>query len=414
MSLYRYLLTAAKSTSKNFHARALSEVVKQFSKFSSHDELIEYSQRPIEYCYGHRIIEACSPNNPKPINLIKVASDLHNQLLVRIAHCISHFQSLPFLPAANPTLLSLHERYLKLFETLAAFPIIKTNEDEEKFCNLVTMFTLQNNDIIGQLSIGCREAQKYFKSYKTMKEFLDNVLQNRLSMRLLAEHYLELHTQQKQKKLNSNWCGAICMNFSPAKAVQQCIDDVSSICFETYSVVPYVQIENNMHEPLPYFPSVVEYILRELLKNSMRAIIENNKILLGNMQHVKTFLNENRQDALCKVLITSDPDGEHFTIAIQDQGGGIDETNEKLFRYMFTGYIKEEQEDEDTDVIADFQERIIQSSKQMYGHGIGLPICRLYAQFFDGSLTLRQVSRIGVDVYLRLGFIHTKSERIKI
>jgi len=53
-------------------------------------------------------------------------------------------------------------------------------------------------------------------------------------------------------------------------------------------------------------------------------------------------------------------------------------------------------------------------SKQMYGYGFGLPICRLYAKFFDGSLTLRQVSQIGADVYLRLGFIHTKSDRIKI
>ncbi|CAF0754009.1 unnamed protein product [Rotaria sp. Silwood1] len=414
MSLYQYLLTAAKSSCIKFHARALSEVVKQFSKYSSHDELIEYSQRPIEYCYGYHMIEAGTSNNSTPINLIKIASDLRNQLLVRIAHCIGHFQSLPFLPAANPTLLSLHERYLKLFETLANFPIIKTNEDEEKLYNLIHMFTLQNNDIIGQLSIGCREAQKYFKSYRIMKEFLDNVLQNRLSMRLISEHYLELHKQQKKTTLDNNWCGAICMNFSPAKAVQQCIDDVASLCFETYSVVPYVQIENTMHNSLPYFPCVIQYILRELLKNSMRAIVENNKVLLGNMQHVKRFFNENRQDALCKILITSDPDDEHFTIAIQDQGGGIDESDEQLFRYMFTGDIKNEKADEETDVIADFQERIIESSKRMYGHGIGLPICRLYAQFFDGSLTLQQVSRIGVDVYLRLGFIHTKSERIKI
>jgi hypothetical protein len=50
----------------------------------------------------------------------------------------------------------------------------------------------------------------------------------------------------------------------------------------------------------------------------------------------------------------------------------------------------------------------------MYGYGFGLPICLLYAQFFNGSLTLRQVSRIGTDVYLRLGFIHTNSERIQI
>ena len=53
-------------------------------------------------------------------------------------------------------------------------------------------------------------------------------------------------------------------------------------------------------------------------------------------------------------------------------------------------------------------------SKQMYGYGFGLPVCRLYAECFGGSLTLRQISRIGADAYLRLGFIHTNSERIKI
>jgi len=337
MSLYRYFSTTVKSTSKHSQTPVISEVVKQLSKFSSHDELLEYSQRPISYCYGNRMIDACSPHHSTPINLIKTASDLHDQLLVRVAHCICHFQSLPFLPAANPTLLSLHDRYLKLFENLTHFPIIKNNEDEEKFFDLINMFMIQNNDIIGQLSTGCREAQKYFKSYTIMKEFLDNVLRLRLSMRLIAEHYLELHKQQKKKKFNDDWRGAICMKFSPAKAIQQCIDDVSSICYDTYSVVPHVQIEDYMHQSLPYFPNVVEYILRELLKNSMRAIVEYHQVSLGNIHNVKKYFEENRQEPLCKVLITSDSEDEHFTIAIQDRGGGIDETNEKLFQYMFTG-----------------------------------------------------------------------------
>ena len=50
----------------------------------------------------------------------------------------------------------------------------------------------------------------------------------------------------------------------------------------------------------------------------------------------------------------------------------------------------------------------------MYGYGFGLPICRLYAQMFAGTLTLQQISHIGTDAYLNLGFIHTDSEQIKI
>jgi len=339
MSIYRYLSTTVKATNTNPQGPVLSGIVKQLSKFSSQDQLAEYSQRPIKHCYPNRMIDACSPHNSPSIDLIKIAFDLHDQLLVRTAHCLSQFQLIPFLPGVNPTLLSLHERYLKLFEKLVHFPQIKTNEDEKKFFDLINLFVIQNNDVIGLLSTGCSEAQKYFKSYKIMNDFLDNVLHLRLSMRLLAEHYLELHKQKKIDSSNSDWYGAICMKFSPAKAVQQCIDDVSSICFETYTVVPYVQIENNMKETLPYFPNIVEYILRELLKNSMRALVEYNKMSLGNIQNVKKYFHDNRDKPLCKVVIASDPIDEQFTIAVKDQGGGIDETNDQIFRYMFTGKI---------------------------------------------------------------------------
>jgi pyruvate dehydrogenase kinase 2/3/4 len=92
-----------------------------------------------------------------------------------------------------------------------------------------------------------------------------------------------------------------------------------------------------MNEPIPYFPSIVEYILRELLKNSMRAIVEYNKISLGNIRHVKKYFEENRDKPLCKVIIASDPIDEHFTIAVKDQGGGIVESDDEIFKYMFTG-----------------------------------------------------------------------------
>lgn len=335
MSSYRYLSTAIKANSQG---PVLSGIVKQLSKFSSHNELIEYSHRPIDYCYPNRMIEACSPHHATPIDLVTTAADLHNQLLTRLAHCLNQFQSIPFLPGANPTLLSLHERYLKSFETLAQFSPVRSKADEEKFFNLINVFVMQNNDVIGLLSTGCSEAQKYFKSYDTMKDFLDSVLRIRLSMRLLAEHYVELHKQQKDGSNKSDdWRGAICMKFLPAKAVEQCINDVSSICFETYTVVPHVVIENNIKDPLPYFPNILEYILRELLKNSMRALVEYQKMSLGSVQNVKKYFDENRDKPLCKVILAADPSDEHFTIAVKDNGGGFDENDDQIFKYMFTG-----------------------------------------------------------------------------
>ena len=145
-------------------------------------------------------------------------------------------------------------------------PKIRTNEDEERFFEFITTFLQQTNNTIGRLAAGCQEAERYFKSYRIMKEFLDDVLQNRLCMRLLAEHYLELHKQCQQRLFDDQCRGIIHMKFSPVKVVQQCIDDVTTICFNEFGVVPHVQIENHLEHSLPYFSNVIEYILRELLK----------------------------------------------------------------------------------------------------------------------------------------------------
>ena len=69
----------------------------------------------------------------------------------------------------------------------------------------------------------------------------------------------------------------------------------------------------------------------------MRAVVEYHQFTLGHLQNVKRYFEENRDLPLCKISITSDPEDEHFTIAIKDQGGGINETEEQIFRYMFTG-----------------------------------------------------------------------------
>ena len=457
MLLCRSLPSIAKSTRRTFAGVALSDLVKQLSKFATHGELLEYSHRPIDHCYPIEMIDSCAPERFPPLDLVQTAASLHDQLRVRIAHGIHYFQALPFLPAANPILLSLHQRYLKLFEKLTAFPPITSLDDEEKFFQFIYEVMQETDGTIGKLSAACQDAQKYFKSYNVMRDFLDNVLRNRLCVRLLAEHYLGVHIQQKKGKTDDQWRGAIYMNFSPLETVQQCIADVSAICLEHYSVVPHVQIENHINQSFPYFPNVMEYILRELLKNAMRAVVEYSEKVLGNVESVKQYFEENRDLPLCKVLITSDPADEHFTIAIKDHGGGVNTNEERLFRYMFSGtdqrgivsswsllwlkvmwtnrsrqvsrkkrrrpsfspmhsnvYYNRKARLADVSLLDWVSVGISFRSKHMYGHGFGLPICRLYAQLFAGSLTLRQVPHIGTDVYLRLGFLNNNSERIRI
>ncbi|CAF1124390.1 unnamed protein product [Didymodactylos carnosus] len=411
----RFYSATTKAACSTNDQKQFSEIVKQLSKFSSRDDLLEYSQRSVQYQYPLRMMEEAKKQQHDQNSLIEYARFLNDELKVRVAHCISHFQMLPFLPAANPTLLRLHERYLNLFEKLNHFPEIVTKNDEEKFSRLIQIFMESNTDVIGQLSNGCRESARYFKIYDVMKQFLDNILLSRLSMRLLGEHYVAL------RRPKPDWLGAIYMKFILNDLVQGCINDVSTICHDTYGAVPAVVIDNNLPQPFPYFPSVVEYILRELLKNSMRAVVEHSKTLLSKSQNLTTYFESNRNKPLIKVTFTSDPADEHFDIVINDLGGGVaDEEQEKIFEYMYTGQSEhhekacESETDMGDDILSDFQERMVQSSKHMFGYGFGLPVCRLYAQCFNGSLNVRQIPSLGTDVYLRLSFIETTNQNVKI
>jgi hypothetical protein len=58
------------------------------------------------------------------LNLIKKRSALYLQkeLPVRIAHRIAGFRSLPFLVGCNPTILAVHEMYIRAFYMLTEYP----------------------------------------------------------------------------------------------------------------------------------------------------------------------------------------------------------------------------------------------------------------------------------------------------
>uniref|UniRef100_A0A2D4KDL2 Protein-serine/threonine kinase n=1 Tax=Micrurus paraensis TaxID=1970185 RepID=A0A2D4KDL2_9SAUR len=55
-------------------------------------------------------------------HLLKSSRYLHHELPVRIAHRIKGFRSLPFIIGCNPTILHVHELYIRAFQKLSEFP----------------------------------------------------------------------------------------------------------------------------------------------------------------------------------------------------------------------------------------------------------------------------------------------------
>ena len=136
------------------------------------------------------------------------------ELPIRISHRIEGFRNLPFIVGCNPTILAVHELYIRSFHILNDFPEILTAADEERFSHLLRELLDDHKDVVSQLAAGFRESRKYikvttalleleseqnfsqecisFKDEDLVRRYLDRNLTSRLGMRMLATHHLHL------------------------------------------------------------------------------------------------------------------------------------------------------------------------------------------------------------------------------
>uniref|UniRef100_A0A8B9N6X4 Protein-serine/threonine kinase n=1 Tax=Accipiter nisus TaxID=211598 RepID=A0A8B9N6X4_9AVES len=134
-----------------------------------------------------------APLPPPPSPLQKSARYLQQELPVRIAHRIKGFRSLPFIIGCNPTILHVHELYIRAFQKLSEFPPIQAQGDEARYCALLRQLLEDHKDVVTLLAEGLRECRRHIQDERLLRPFLDKTLTSRLGMRMLAAHHLALH-----------------------------------------------------------------------------------------------------------------------------------------------------------------------------------------------------------------------------
>ena len=82
---------------------------------------------------------------------------------IRISHRIAGIRSLPFIVGCNPTILAVHELYIRSFHMLNEFPEILTPADEENFSQLLRDLLDDHKDVVSQLASGFKECRKHMK-----------------------------------------------------------------------------------------------------------------------------------------------------------------------------------------------------------------------------------------------------------
>ncbi len=314
-----------------------------------------------------------------------------------------------------------HRYYANLPDQQWPSEIEQYNED---FTKALEKIKKRHDAVVTTIAQGVLEYKRSRKANKVqadVQSFLDRFYLSRIGIRILIGQHIALcRTSQRPSSAkqitggssNSNgdyslsdqiarvkvdgnqeheqYVGIICTNTSVGAMAHEAIENARFVCEEHYGLFkgPPVQLVCPPDLTFMYVPSHLNHMLFELLKNSLRAVVERYGVdQEDNFPPIKVIVVEGKED---------------ITIKISDEGGGIPRSEMPLvWTYMYT---TAQSEDLDPEFNAsDFK-------APMAGFGYGLPLARLYARYFGGDLKLISMEGYGTDVYLHLNRLSSSSE----
>eukprot|EP00953_Heterococcus_sp_UTEX-ZZ885_P040049 20499-Heterococcus_DN1.PRE.1 len=242
-------------------------------------------------------------------------------------------------------------------------------------------------------------------------------------MRFLVEQYIA------SKLDRPGFRGMIQSECSPVEVASKAAADVDRLCRYHLGFAPEIQVYGRKQDTFTAIPTHLYYIMCELLKNSCRATVEHarSKGQLSDDSNASTLSHGLPHGLLLpsvKVIIARGR--EDMTIKIEDRGGGIKRSDlELVWSYMFSTAPKPNPElfgSVPLDHMTGYSRRQLSTELELTpnknstfafaGWGIGLPLARLYARYFGGSLKLRPLEGYGTDTYVHLHRLRTNSREL--
>ncbi|KAH3686739.1 hypothetical protein WICPIJ_002282 [Wickerhamomyces pijperi] len=287
------------------------------------------------------------------------------------------FRSLPYLVVLNPHISSTYQSYLKSLELLLNISGEQIKNDELIYDTLTQFYDI-HSDAIPSLSKGFQEVSIFYPK-SSIVEFLNRHFHDKINMDIIANNYIQAVDTCSQK----DHIGIVGKALHISELIKVYAGFVNDMTFIKYYKQVPVKITAGEDITFPYIGQHLEYVITEILKNSIRSHIEND-----------------RADTAIQVTISQSKEGSKSTLGIRfrDEGNGIPpEIERNIFDYSFTSVTKQDKNKgmadnsmpgEDIDTVA--------------GMGYGLPLTKAYVEQFGGSLDIQSVYGFGTDVYIEL------------
>ena len=381
--------------------------------------------------------------SPGPITLLRGSHFVHRELPVRLAHRVVELENLPHNLSHMPSIQKVKEWYTESFQDLMLLPEYRLPSDPnaaaEKKADKGKYYEKRKNvaipdeglDYIRQFSKtieiikrrhdptqmtiaqGIMELKEHWKSTNsapktttlptTIQSFLDRFYLSRIGIRMLIGQHIALAKSLfDPSKTPADHVGIICTKSNIGHIAQDAIDNARYICQEYYGLfdAPQVKIMGTPNIEFMYVPSHLHHMLFELLKNSLRAVVERFGTECDEYPEIRLIIVEGNEDITISKFYSS---SMSHMIEISDEGGGIPRSDIPLiWSYMYTTA--------DNPVFREGAEGVADHRVPMAGYGYGLPLSRLYARYFGGDLRLISMEGFGTDAYLHLSRLSDSDE----
>eukprot|EP00930_Biecheleria_cincta_P057776 TRINITY_DN43655_c0_g1_i1.p1 TRINITY_DN43655_c0_g1~~TRINITY_DN43655_c0_g1_i1.p1 ORF type:complete len:377 (-),score=71.79 TRINITY_DN43655_c0_g1_i1:449-1579(-) len=321
---------------------------------------------------------------------IQHARWIQKEMPVRLGHRLADYLQLPFVVVCNTRFHEVFRLFLDAFEAFVESPEIQDAKDVDEFSKLTGRLVRSTDDIIHMLQEGHGELEALFGGLLDLDSFLNQTFITRIGNRVLAEHFVAVHEARKAGSTD-NFTGVVDPRCSPTQILQQLSKSLGELCCELYGDKPKIILEGELDTELSFVPEHLNFMLQEILKNALRATMERH-MCGGN--------------AIPPVTVSVMKGSFDMTIKISDAGGGMRQQRlQNIWRYGYTSTQEAAAGTRADDDLSALCGQDVASSRQLAGYGFGLPLSRVYAQYFGGDIHVQSMYGYGTDVYLNINHL---------
>ena len=220
--------------------------------------------------------------------LLITSKHIYNEMPIRLANRVTDLNNLPFGLSKNHSINKIREWYLTSFLELTNTKEPQTIEDINNFKNIIEKIYNRHTPTLITITKGLYELKKDNKLGNIEEPHIQNLLNrfhtNRTEIRIVLEQYLTFFKKQN----NENYFGIVNLKSNPEKILIDTLRDIQFLCnknkldIELDDIVK-IKVDNSII--LPCIDHYLYYILFELIKNSVQAVIEKKK----NIENLQTI-----------------------------------------------------------------------------------------------------------------------------